>query len=122
MSYLNARVLDRGIESLVAEVTRLTVHATEPADYASADAGALGSKVGVSIFGPQNAAVGRKAVVGPVADGLAAANGTAAFWALLDDNNDRLLASAPLFNTLAVSAGNAFTVAAFDVTLPGVAP
>jgi hypothetical protein len=121
MSYLNPRVLDRGLESLVAEATRLIINPAQPADYAAADSAALGERIGASLVGPQNAASGRRVVVGPVTDGVVSVAGTAAFWALVDDDGERLLATAPLSNELAVSVGNAFTLTVFDITLPGVA-
>lgn len=121
MSYLNNRVLDLGLETMISEVTRLVILAAEPADFAAADAGALGEKVGVTVVGPQNAATGRRAVVGPVSDGAVSVSGTAAFWALVDDTGSRLLATAPISDPLVVAAGNAFTLTSFNITLPGVA-
>lgn len=121
MSYLNNRVLDLGLTTLIAETTRLTILAAAPTDYVSATTPALGAKPGVTVVGPQNAASGRMAVVGPISDGSVSVAGTAAFWALVDDSGSRLLASAPLSDPLPVAVGNAFTLTSFNITLPGVA-
>lgn len=120
MPYLDARVLDRGLESLVTETTRLTINPSQPIDYAEAIAAMLGQRNLPLVTGPSNALPsGRKATVEAFSTGSVTVAGTATHWCLVDDNGQRLLASAPLANPLLLAAGNAFTLTAFDIIMPG---
>jgi hypothetical protein len=124
MSYLDARVLDRGLEVLVRETTRLLIGPAEPTDYGSAMHGALGWVV-PSVVGPSNyLPVGRKVIVLEIIYGMVFHDGHAAFWSLVDDREGavRLLAAGSLGNPLDVAAGNAFTLTAFEIAIPGAQP
>ena len=121
MSYLDARVLDRGLEVLVRETTRLLIGPHEPTDYHDAVNTALGHVV-PSVVGPSNyLPVGRKVIVLEVIYGRVLYDGDAAFWSLVDDRESalRLLAAGSLAYALDVAAGNAFTLTAFEIAIPG---
>jgi hypothetical protein len=62
---------------------------------------------------------GRKRTVAAITDGSVTATGTATHWALTDGS--RLLASGALSASQAVTSGNTFTLAAFDVRIPAAA-
>lgn len=135
MSYINPRVLDRGLEVLVRESHRLALTISEPADWLTADEATVATtwapQMAISLFGsvpesiavvgPANAVAGRKVTVGPVTNGNVVREGIASHWALLDDTNKRLLATAPLAATIELTEVNpVFTLTQFDIIMPGV--
>lgn len=121
MPFLNDRVLDNGLSALTSEANKLTICSAEPATFAEANATyALGSKVSPTVGSPgARAPSGRKVTVSAITDGAVSATGTASHWALVDTVNSRLLAANSLSASQAVTNGNAFTLAAFDVGIPG---
>jgi hypothetical protein len=54
-------------------------------------------------------------------DGAVTANGTAAFYALTDPGNSRLLATGSLSASQAVTSGNTFSIASFKIGIPAPA-
>lgn len=127
MAYLNDRVLDNGLTVLDTEADRLylctsalSVANATPPSYADATSTyALGNKTGVSIGAPADGASnGRRVVVGAITGGNISGDGTVAKYALVDSSNSRVLAAGTLSASQAVTNGNTFSLAAFDITLP----
>jgi len=124
MPSVGDRVLDLGLNVLDVEATHLNINTTEQATFAAATAGAafLGTKnfgVGAVCGAPAAGAPnGRKVTTAAVTDGSISTTGTAAAWSITDNTNSRLLASGVLSASQAVTAGNTFTLPAFDIRLP----
>jgi hypothetical protein len=122
LAYLDSRVLDLGLNVLDVEATILHICSSEPANYAGIAAITLGNKASVSIGAPgARAPSGRKVTVAAITDGAVTGTGTASHYAIADAGNTRLLAAGALAATQAVTNGNTFTLAAFDIGIPGPA-
>lgn len=122
MAYLDSRVLDLGLNVLDTEATILHICSSEPANYAGIAAITLGNKAAVSIGAPgARAPSGRKVTVAAITDGTVTGTGTASHYAIADAGNTRLLAAGALAASQAVTNGNVFTLAAFDIGIPGPA-
>lgn len=128
MSYLNDRVLDNGLTVLDTEANRLDICHTEPTTYTQATSTyTLGNKTSLSIGAPAaRTPSGRKVTVAAISDGTVTATSTgssddAQFWAITDTANSRLLAAGPLAAAQLVTSGNTFSLAAFDIGIPGPA-
>lgn len=121
---VDSRVLDYGLSALKSEATHIYICNAEPTTYTAATStNALGNKN----FGAGNvfpAAIangtpnGRKLTTAAVTDGTVTGTGTATNWAICDSVNSRLLAVGSLAAAQAVTSGNVFTLAAFDIRLP----
>lgn len=124
MGYLNDRILDNGLQILSDEADRLDICSTEPATYAEAtstyslgnkDHGASGSAFG----NPEDRSPsGRKVASTAVTDGAVTADGTAAYWAVSEVGNTRLLAAGDLASSQGVTNGNSFSLPSFDIGIP----
>lgn len=119
---LEDRVLDLGLNVLDTESTAIYIvsSATEPTTYALATSGAgsLGFKSfgAGTVFGSPAAdtTTGRKVTSTAVTDGTIVTSGTAAWWAIVAAASS-LHAHGSLSANQAVTAGNTFTLAAFDI-------
>lgn len=60
---------------------------------------------------------GRKTTVPAITDGTVTGNGTATHWAIINTGATILVATGSLNESQAVTSGNAFTLAAFDITI-----
>lgn len=127
MAYLNDRVLDNGLTVLDTEADRLYLctsalslaNATPPSYADATSTYAKGNKTGISIGAPADGASnGRRVTVGAITGGSISADGTVHSWALVDSANSRVLAAGTLAADQAVTNGNTFSLAAFDITLP----
>jgi len=126
MSYLNDRVLDNGLQVLDTEADKILICNAEPATFTAANAtNALGSKTfaaGAAFGSPAaRSPSGRKVTSVAISDGTVSTTGTASHWAAVDTVNSRLLAASSLSASQAVTAGNVFTLGAFDIGIPGPA-
>lgn len=112
-----------GALAKIQEGTRVDICSSEPASYATATGGAsLGNKTGVSVGAPGDGTPnGRKVTVPALSAGTTTATGTATHWALTDPANSRLLAAGALSASQAVTSGNPWTLAAFDIRVPDAA-
>lgn len=123
MAGLQDRVLDLGLTTLRTEATHLFICTADPATFTAATStNALGSKnwgvnavTGVPAAGTPN---GRKVTTTAITDGTVSTGGNAAYWAITDNTNSRLLAAGPLSAAQAVVAGNTFQLGAFDIRIP----
>ena len=120
----NSWVLDSGLSQLKALATHIYICSAEPTTYAEATSTfALGNKN----FGANNALTGpvdrtpngRKVTTVAVTDGAVTGTGTASRWAIVDSVNSRLLVDNDLAASQAVTAGNVFSLPAFDFGIPG---
>ncbi len=122
MPFINDRVFDLGLNVLDTEANRLDICSTEPATYADATStNTLGNKTALSVGAPAAGATsGRKVTIAAITDGTVTGTATATHWAITDTVNSRLLATGALAASQAVTSGNTFTLAAFDITLRGL--
>jgi hypothetical protein len=123
MAYLNDRVLDNGLSILNSEGNRLDICDTEPTTFTQAtDTYSLGNKVSPTIGTPTaRTPSGRKVVVSAISDGEVTDTDTAAYWAITDTVNSRLLAAGDLSVGQVVTDGNTFALASFEIGIPGPA-
>ena len=120
---LQDRVLDLGLNVLDIEATHLYICSQEPTTFVEASSTyALGAKNwgAGAVFGSPAAGSpnGRKVSSAAISDGAVTGTGTAAKWAITDNTNSRLLAVGSLAASQAVTAGNTFSLATFDIRIP----
>jgi hypothetical protein len=121
MPYLNDRVLDSGLSVLDLEATHLHILGSEPATYSAVTSGTLGNAT-VSIPAPAaRSPSGRKVTVPAISAGSVTGSGSASatHWAVVDQTNTRLLAAGALAAPQTVTNGNTFSIASFDIGIPG---
>ena len=123
MPFINDRVFDVGLTVLDTEVNRLDICSAEPTTYSQATSSlTLANKTSPTVGAPSDRSpTGRKVTVSAITDGSVTASGTASHWALTDTVNSRLLATGALSGTQVVTAGNVFTLGAFDIGIPDAA-
>lgn len=123
MASLNDRVYDNGLTVLDTEASHLYICSQEPTTYAQASSTyALGVKATPTVGAPgARTPNGRKVTVSAITDGTVSATGTATHYALVDSTNSRLLATAALSSSQAVTSGNTFTLTSFDIGIPAPA-
>lgn len=120
----NSFVLDNGLSALKSLATHIYICSQEPTTYAEATTTyALGNKnfgAGNTLTGPTDRTPnGRKDTTVAVTDGAVTGTGNAARYAIVDSVNSRLLVDNDLAATQAVTAGNVFSLPAFDFGIPG---
>lgn len=123
MATLNDRVLDNGLTVLDTEANRLDICSTAPTTYTEATSTyTLGNKTSLSIGAPAaRAGGGREVTVAAFTDGSVTGTGTAAYYAITDTTNSRLLAQGSLSSSQAVTSGNTFSISAFKIGIPAPA-
>lgn len=119
MPLLHDDVDDQALQYLEDNGNRLDICSQEPADYAEATSTySLGNKTGISWTGPAAGDTsGRKTTVDAITDGDVTASGTASHWAVVDTENEKLLATEELASPKGVTYGNVFTLEAIDVEI-----
>ena len=120
MATLNNRVFDNGLSTLDTECNRIDVTSQEASTYAEATSTyTLGNSTSLSIAAPSDrTGGGRKVTVANITDGSVSGTGTATHYAIVDTNNSRLMATGSLTASQAVTSGNTFTLATFDIGIP----
>ena len=120
MATLDNRVFDNGLTILDTEANKVLVTSQEASTYTEANSTyALGNSTSLSIGAPADrSGGGRKVAVAAITDGSVTGTGTATHYALVDTNNSRLLATGALTASQAVTSGNTFTLATFDIGIP----
>jgi hypothetical protein len=120
MATLGDRVFDAGLSALDTEANKILVTSQEAGTFTEANATyALGNSTSLSIAAPSDrTGGGRKVTVTAISDGAITATGTATHYAIVDTTNSRLLATAALTASQAVTSGNTFTLATFDIGIP----
>ena len=121
MAFIADRVLDLGLNVLSTEANRLDICSSEPTTFAEATTTAsLGNKTSLSVGAPEaRTPDGRKVTVALITDGTVDGTGTATHYAIVDTVNSRLLATGSLSASQVVTSGNTFSLAAFDLGIPG---
>jgi hypothetical protein len=121
---VNGWGLDNGLLGLKANGTDIYICSQEPVDYASATTTyALGHQTfgaGLVFTGPTNRTPnGRQITTVAVTSGNVTGTGTASRWAIVDSVNQLLLIDNDLASPQAVTAGNVFSIPAFNFGIPG---
>jgi hypothetical protein len=117
-------VLDNGLAQLKALATHIYICSQQPLTYADAITNyALGNNnfgAGLALTGPvARTPDGRKVTTVAVTNGTVTGTGTATRYAIVDSVNSRLLVDNDLAASQAVTAGNVFSLPAFDFGIPG---
>ncbi len=115
--------LDNGLNAIHTNADKIYLCSQDPLSFADATVNyALGNYsfgVGLVFGGPAAGTPnGRQITSNPITNGSITANGTAAKWAVVDSVNSRLLANGSLAAPQTVTAGNTFTLAAFNIRYP----
>lgn len=120
MATLADRVFDNGLTVLDTEANRLDICSTEPTTYTQATTTyTLGNKTSLSIGAPADrTGGGREVTVASFTDGSVTTSGTAAYYAITDTTNSRLLATGSLSSSQAVTSGNTFSISSFKIGIP----
>lgn len=120
--FLGDRVFDNGLTVLDTEADKLYICSTQPATYTEAiTTYALGNKslAAGDVSAPADrTGGGRKVTVSALSGGSVTATGTAAYYAIVDSVNTRLLAAGDLGATQAVTSGNTFSLTTLDIGIP----
>jgi hypothetical protein len=120
----NAWVLNNGLTQLQLTATHIYICSQEPLSFADATTNyALGNMN----FGPGNALTGPSArapngsqvTTVAVTSGAVTGSGNASRWAITDSVNSRLLVDNDLAAAQAVTAGNVWSLPAFNFGIPG---
>lgn len=120
MPFLNDRVYDNGLTVLDTEATTLHICSSEPTTFGTLNS--LGNKsLAAGDIGAPSARSGggRRVTVAALTGGTVTATGTATSYAIVDTTNSRLLATGTLTSSQAVTNGNSFSLASFDIGIPG---
>lgn len=119
MASLHNDVFDNGLSEISAAANALHILSQEPITYANVATYTLGNKASPTIAAPADrSGGGREVVVSAITDGEVTGTGTATHWALIDSTTSRLLATAALGASQAVTDGNTFTLTSFAVGIP----
>ena len=120
MATISNYVLDAALSKLDTEADRIDITSQEAGSYAEATSTyTLGNSTSLSFGAPTDGDTsGRKVTAAAITDGSVTATGTATHYAIVDVSATRLLATGSLTTSQAVTSGNSFTIAAFDVEIP----
>lgn len=123
MPFLNDHVLDLALAYLDTSTNRLDLCTQEPTTYTEATSTyTRANKTSLSIGAPGDRSPnGRKVTVAAITDGTVTGTATVTHWAISDTGSSRLVAAGALAASQAVTAGNTFTLGAFDVGIPDAA-
>ena len=116
--YLHNDIYDNGLNTLTNATKTLHICSQQLASFAEVATYSLGNKASPTIGSPTNHTTGRKVVVSAITGGSVTVSGTASHYAVVDTANSKLLASQALAATQAVTSGNTFSLAAFDIAIP----
>lgn len=120
MAYLHDIILDSGLSILDTAGTVLHICSSEPTTFAGVSGVSLGNST-INIPAPAaRSPSGRKVVVPAVSGASVTASGTATHYAITDPTGSRLLVANTLSASQAVTSGNTWSTASFDVGIPGV--
>ncbi len=119
MAFLADYILDLALAELDTATTTLYITNAEATNYTQASATyALGNKSSLSIGAPADRTPnGRKVTIAAITDGTVTGTDTATHWAITKSGTT-LMATGALSAPQAVTSGNTFTLAAFDIGIP----
>lgn len=117
MAYIADYVFDLALTEIDTNADRIDICSTEPTTFAQATSTySLGNSTSVVVGAPADRSPsGRRVTVSGITNGSITASGTAAYWALSDVSESRLLAAGSLTASQVVASGNTFTLTAFDI-------
>lgn len=128
MTTISDYIYDSALSKFDTEASHIYLCSAEPTTYAAATAAnngttqfGLGNKtIAAGDIDPPSDRVGggRKITVEALTGGTVTSTGTATHYALVDASNSRLLATGALSASQALTSGNTFSTAAFDVGIP----
>lgn len=120
MAFISDLILDLPLTYIQTDGDRLYICSQEPTTFTEATATYdLGVKTALSIGAPGNGTPnGRKVTVAAITDGSVTDTGTATHWAIVDFGDSELMITGQLAASQAVTSGNTFTLAAFDIRFP----
>jgi hypothetical protein len=112
-------ILDLALAEFDTATTTLYITSQVATTYTEASSTyKLGTKTSLSIGAPADRTPnGRKVTVASFTDGTVDATATATHWAITKSGTT-LMATGPLSASQAVTSGNTFTLAAFDIGVP----
>lgn len=119
MAYITDAAFDAAL-AVVIDSSTLYITSSEATTFAQATTTyALGNKASPTISAAADRTPnGRKVTVSAITDGTVTASGTAAYWALVKTTGSLLKATGALSTSQAVTSGNTFTLATFDLGIP----
>lgn len=120
MPMINDLAFDAALGWIISNSSHLYICSTEPTTYTQATSTyALGNKaapsIGAAADGSPN---GRSIIVAAISGGSVTGTGTAAYWALVDSTNSRLVATKALSSSQSVTSGNTFSLTAITINIP----
>jgi hypothetical protein len=121
MAYMNDLLYDLILQEIETSGTRLDICSQEPATYTEATSTyTLGNKTGITYTGPADRTPnGRKTTVDAITGGAVTGTNTATHWAISKPTaTTALYATKTLSAPQAVTSGNTFSLAAFDIGIP----
>ena len=122
MPALHDDVYDNGLAPIASLVEKLHILKADPGlVWANIATHGLGNKTPPVVSAPADrvaSGLGRKVTVSAITDGSVTVTDTATHYALTDDSATKILASGALAAPQAVTAGNPFTLAQFDIGMP----
>jgi hypothetical protein len=119
MPSLHNDVYDDGLNTIVDNANVLHILSADPGlTYANIATYTLGNKSAPTINIPEDHTTGRKVTVDAITDGTSTDTDDATHFALVDSVNSKILASAPLDSTIAITSGVDFTLTALYVAIP----
>jgi len=113
-------IFDLALAELDTNATHLYICSQEPTTFTEATSTyALGVKTSLNIGAPADrGGGGRKVTVASITDGSVTGTATATHWAITKTTGSTLMATGSLSAGQAVTNGNTFTLAAFDIGIP----
>lgn len=123
MATLHNDVYDSGLDTLTTNVNSLHILSADPgvATYANIATYTLGNKATPTVGAAENHTTGRKVTISSISDGSVTGTDTATHVALVDTVNSKILVTAALDSSQAVTSGNTFTLTSFYVAIPAPA-
>jgi hypothetical protein len=117
MALISDYCFDLALAYIDTNANRLDITSQEAVTYAGATTTyTLGNKTSLSVGAPTDRTpTGRMVTVAAITDGTVTGTATATHWAISDTGNSRLIATGLLSSSQAVSSGNTFTLAAFNI-------
>ena len=116
--YLHNDTYDAALNVIVNATKTLHITSQQVSTFANVATYTLGNKTSPSVGAPANHTTGRKVTVAAITGGSVTATGTATHYAVVDTANSKVLASQALSASQAVTSGNTFSLAAFDIAFP----
>lgn len=120
MASISDYVLDAALSKLDTEANRVDICSSEPTTYTAATStNTLGNSTSISISAPTDGDTsGRKVTLSAISGASVTGTGTAAYFAISDTTNSRLLATGALSASQSVTSGNTFSLTAVDIEIP----